>query len=320
MVRIVVGIGVTAIVPIVLASQVTGCRAQDDFVPHKDEFLEVAQRLEESQGRSHFLSNWQVDELQQQLAAGGLRNRQLLELHQELSEHLLRLGDAAGAVEHIEVARNLAPVADASQNELESLHLSRAITFLRQAEIANCIRSHNAQCCIFPLEGGGIHTRRDPTRQAKEIYLQYLEMRPENLGARWLLNIVSMALNEYPHGVPDRFLIPPEAFASDYEVGRFADIAAKLGVDTFNLCGGVIVDDFDGDHLLDIVTSTFDPRGPLTYYRNRTGSFQDASASSHAEDQLGGLNCVAADYDNDGDMDVLILRGAWLNEDGCIRT
>ena len=307
------------LVEVALALLVTGCRTQEDFVPQMDEFLKIAKQLEQSRGKSHFLSKWQVDELKTQLAAGGLRNRQKLQLHQELSEHLLRLGDAAGAIEHIEAAAALAPVAGLGQHEMASLQLARAITYLRQAEISNCIRRHNAQCCIFPLEGGGVHLQSDPTRRAQEIYLQYLQRKPDHLGARWLLNLVSMALKEHPDSVPEQLLIPPAAFASDYDVGRFVDVAPKVGVDTFNLCGGVIVDDFDGDNLLDIVTSTFDPRGPLTYYRNRAGTFEDLSAPSHANDQLGGLNCVAADYDNDGDMDVLVLRGAWLNEEGRIR-
>ena len=319
MVRIGAWIGVMVIAAVILTFLAINRRGDDAFVSQKEEFLVIAKRLEESQGRSHFLSTWQVNALKEKLAESGLYNRQELELHQELSGHLLRLGDASGAVEHIEAAIALEPVAGLGQKQLASLQLSRAITYLRQAEISNCIRRHNAQCCIFPLQGGGIHVQADPTRRAKQIYLDFLEMMPHHMGARWLLNLVSMALKEHPQGIPEQFLIPLAAFESDYEVGRFVDVAANVGVDTFNLCGGVVVDDFDGDNLLDIVTSTFDPRGPLTYYRNRAGSFEDVSVLSHADDQLGGLNCVGADYDNDGDMDVLVLRGAWLNEDGCIR-
>ena len=38
-----------------------------------------------------------------------------------------------------------------------------------------------------------------------------------------------------------------------------------------------------------------------------------------ASEQLGGLNCIGGDYDNDGDVDLLVLRGAWLFDDGQIR-
>ena len=71
---------------------------------------------------------------------------------------------------------------------------------------------------------------------------------------------------------------------------------------------------------LDIVTSTYDPRGPLRYFRRQAdGQFSDDSAASGLAAQLGGLNCIGADYDNDGDNDILVLRGAWLLDDGQIR-
>ena len=320
MIKIGAGISVLVIVSVLALLAINHRRANDGFVSQKSQFLKIAKRLGKSKSRGNFLSTWQVDAFKRKLATSGLLSRQKVDLHRELSWHLLRVGDAQGAVEHIETAVALLPaVTDADKELLATLYLAQATTYLRQAEIANCIRRHNAQCCIFPLRGGGVHVQADPTRRAREIYLEYLKLRPDDLGARWLLNLVSMALQDHPRGVPKPFLIPPEAFESDYDVGRFVDIAANVGVDTFNLCGGVVVDDFDGDNLLDIITSTFDPRGPLTYYRNRGDRFEDASVLSHADDQLGGLNCVAADYDNDGDMDVLVLRGAWLNEDGRIR-
>ena len=129
-----------------------------------------------------------------------------------------------------------------------------------------------------------------------------------------------MAIGDYPQAVPETYRIPPTAFRSEFDIKRFEDVAPELGVDTQNLCGGAIVDDFDGDGKLDIVTSTYDPRGPLRYFRRQAGGpFHDDSAASGVETQLGGLNCIAADYDNDGDNDILVLRGAWLLDDGQIR-
>ena len=113
-----------------------------------------------------------------------------------------------------------------------------------------------------------------------------------------------------PDDVPPDFLIPPSAFASDHDIKRFPDIAQRLGIDTFNQCGGAILEDFDNDGLLDIVTSTFDPEGSLTYYHNSgDGTFEDRSGVSRLDDQLGGLNTLAADYNNDGYRDILVLRG-----------
>ncbi len=46
------------------------------------------------------------------------------------------------------------------------------------------------------------------------------------------------------------------------------------------------------------------------------GGFEDRTAEAGLTGILGGLNLVQADYDNDGDIDLLILRGAWLEAAG----
>ncbi len=51
----------------------------------------------------------------------------------------------------------------------------------------------------------------------------------------------------------------------------------------------------------------------------RVAAVRVSSTPSRIDDQLGGLNCVGGDYNNDGFVDVLILRGAWLFDDGRIR-
>ena len=129
-----------------------------------------------------------------------------------------------------------------------------------------------------------------------------------------------MALTEYPAGVPVEFRIPCTTFDSSHDIGRFTNIAPALNIHTFNGAGGVVAEDFDNDGDMDIVTTTMDPDGPASYYRNTgTGRFENLSAASRIDDQLGGLNCTQADYDGDGDMDVLVLRGGWLLDDGHIR-
>ena len=87
-----------------------------------------------------------------------------------------------------------------------------------------------------------------------------------------------------------------------------------------SLAGGSIVDDFDNDGLLDIMTSTWDPCGSMAYYRNDgNGSFSDHTSRAGLSGQLGGLNMVQADYNNDGWMDALVMRGGWMRENGRIR-
>ncbi len=284
-----------------------------------NEFTAVARALEE--GNNAYFGRAQRERLQGKLDAPGLSAAQTIKIHLLLAYHGVRLGDLPAAHDHIATAFAAARAqADFPDDRWPSLYRLRALINLRQAELNNCVERHNAECCLVPLARGGIHTVKAPARQARADYLEYLRRRPEDLAVRWLLNLAVMALGEYPAGVPQRYLIPPRAFISERSFTRFVDVAPQLGIDTNNLCGGVVVEDFDGDGWLDIVTSTFDPRGHMVCYRNRgNGRFEDHSIAAGFTDQLGGLNVVSADFDNDGDVDVLVLRGAWLGHDGQIR-
>jgi tetratricopeptide (TPR) repeat protein len=141
---------------------------------------------------------------------------------------------------------------------------------------------------------------------------EYLRGRPEDLEVRWLLNMAHVVGGGYPSRVPARFVIAPSAFASTEDVGRFVDVAAASGVRSLSSAGGVVVDDFDGDGELEILTSNFESCGPMQLFRRGPdGRFADRAAAAGLADQLGGLNLLQADYDNNGCTDVLVLRGGW---------
>lgn len=285
--------------------------------PQKPEFMRIADQL--YGGVNRYLGQAQIDLLRE-----GLKRTDLTmgERRNWWSNLVLRLLEAGRVEEAVAEAENLIQFAEDSPNfpNMPNLYRLRGLAYLRQAEIQNCVVRHNRECCIFPLSGGGLHTVREPADKARTDFERHLESNPNDLTGRWLLNIVMMALGEYPDNVPERYRLPPEAFASEHDVGRFTDIAPQLGLDSLDMCGGVIIEDFDGDGWLDVLSSTYDPRGPLKFFHNNgDGTFEDRAEASHADDQFGGLNIVAADYDNDGDPDVLILRGAWLFDDGQIR-
>ena len=287
--------------------------------PQQDEFLKIAEQLEQSQ--NPFLGREQIAVLERKLGNPRLPMAAVAQLQNQLWQHYLRVGDLDNARQSIEHLATMAAMHPHLPTEVQArIHQKRALTFLRQAEVYNCINKHNRDCCIFPLQAGGVHSEKAPAREARRSLLDKLKLQPDDLEAAWLLNLVSMAIGDYPQAVPETYRIPPTAFRSEFDIKRFEDVAPELGVDTQNLCGGAIVDDFDGDGKLDIVTSTYDPRGPLRYFRRQAGGpFRDDSAASGLETQRGGLNCIGADYDNDGDNDILVLRGAWLLDDGQIR-
>ncbi len=288
--------------------------AQDDTIMR--EFIEIAAGL--TPGENSYLGRAELERLRKTLTGGPVPGTGRIVLLTRFASELLETGSEAEAVSALEEALALAE-RTRSHKLKPTLYASLGLAYLRLAEVRNCIERHNGECCIFPLEGGAVHSNKEPGRKARRYLELYLETDPASLQGRWLLNIAAMALGEYPGGVAGDYLIPPEAFESEHDIGRFPDIAPELGVDTFNLAGGVIVEDMDSDGYLDIVTSTFDPWGPLTHYRNLGGTFEDRSEESRTAEQLGGLNTISADYDSDGDADVLVLRGAWLFDDGRIR-
>ncbi|HEY2156264.1 MAG TPA: FG-GAP-like repeat-containing protein, partial [Isosphaeraceae bacterium] len=97
-------------------------------------------------------------------------------------------------------------------------------------------------------------------------------------------------------------------------VGRFENVATLVGLVARgpDLAGGCIFDDFNGDGRPDVLTSAFDVAHGATLFVNKgDGTFEDRSSDSGLDDQVYALNVSRADFDNDGDLDLLLLRGAW---------
>jgi FG-GAP-like repeat len=123
-----------------------------------------------------------------------------------------------------------------------------------------------------------------------------------------------MTVGGYPSNVPPSWLLPGlDKDTSAVKVNSFRDIAGGLGLaGSKNLAGGVIVDDFDNDGYLDIITSDWDPGNGMHYYKNNAnGSFTDLSLQSGLSKILGAFNLLQVDYNNDGLTDIFILRGGW---------
>ncbi|MDX1909075.1 MAG: CRTAC1 family protein [Bacteroidia bacterium] len=192
-----------------------------------------------------------------------------------------------------------------------------ALAWLRQGELTNCINNHSSESCIIPIAGGGIHQDQAGSSHAVELYIRILEAFPEDLQSRWLLNVAYMTLGQYPAGVPERWRIPESIFASEHVIKRFPDVAGDLGVDVNELAGGVCLDDFNGDGFNDIFATSYGLTGQARLFlSNGDGSFTEKTEEAGIRGLTGGLNCIHADYDNDGLTDVFILRGAWFGNAG----
>ena len=201
-----------------------------------------------------------------------------------------------------------------ARDERYTVAYYQGVTALRIGENDNCIMCRGESSCILPISPAAVHTNPEGSRRAIMHFTEYLERFPDDLEVRWLLNLAHMTLGEHPQKVNPRYLISLDRFRnSEFDIGRFRDVGHLVGVNRFNQAGGAIMEDFDHDGLLDIVTTTWAAAGTMAFYRNNgEGSFDDETREAGLSAQMGGLYCVQTDFNNDGFRDVLIVRGAWL--------
>ena len=110
----------------------------------------------------------------------------------------------------------------------------------------------------------------------------------------------------------------------------FSDITKAVGIDFVHewgaggkkfmpetVGGGGALADFDGDGRLDVyfVNQAAMPGARLAerpvnrlYLQREDGTFRDAGAASGADDPSFGMGCAVADYDGDGDADILVCN------------
>ena len=213
------------------------------------------------------------------------------------------------------LAKEVSPgLADHNQYLLQ-FHV--ALSHLRIGEQENCVENHTSASCIFPIQPEGAHRLTRGSESAVSVLELALRQFPDDLAMRWLLNLAYMTLGGYPDEVPEDWLIPESFWASEVAIEPFPEVAAPAGLDVNALAGGVVADDLNGDGLLDILVTSWGLEDPPHYLENQgNGQFKDKTQEAGLQHLPGGLNMVSADYDNDGDVDIFVLRGAWLGSEG----
>ncbi|MFM6951602.1 MAG: FG-GAP-like repeat-containing protein, partial [Bacteroidota bacterium] len=186
-----------------------------------------------------------------------------------------------------------------------------AVAYLRMGENDNCIANHNSASCIVPLKPKAFHKNTKGSLTAIEFYTQILRVYPSDYQSKWLMNIAYMTLGKYPAEVPKAHFI--DFSALDEKVTGFVpleNLAIELGVDVNGLAGAAIIEDFNNDGFMDIFCSSyglFDD--PNLFMSDGKGGYNDETAKAMLTGISGGLNAKQADFNNDGLVDILVLRG-----------
>jgi hypothetical protein len=285
--------------------------------------LSMAERLEKLAQKANPVNNIFLNaeraKLLQAEVAKATEPQQLQGLRFSLACELLDSGQNTEALQQFEAVEQALKISNQEvfRRNWGKLKHKEALCWMRIGEMTNCLADHNPESCLAPIQGRGVHQFQDGSRNAIRILSEILERTPDDLAARWLLNIASMTVGDYPDKVPARWLVPPSAFASEYDIQRFPEVAGSLGLDPMKRSGGSILEDFDGDGNLDVMCSSIGHREQLRmYHNNGDGSFTERTTEAGLLGEVGGLNLIQADYNNDGFPDVLVLRGAWLGDEG----
>jgi tetratricopeptide (TPR) repeat protein len=234
----------------------------------------------------------------------------VVEAHVALAQLHAYTGDMALSIAEYEKAYQLA--LKSSPGSLQDLDQALGAAYVHKAEMAGGVYTQPGDRCLLSTRTSPPLTSSGDFAKGERHLLSLLDKKPDDLEIKWLLNAAHMATGGYPARVPARHLIPTASFASGEDVGRFTDVAEAAGVRSFSLAGGVVVDDFDNDGRLDIMTSSSNSCAPLQFFRRgEDGTFTDRAAAAGLAGQMGGLNLNQVDYNNDGWLDLLVMRGGW---------
>jgi hypothetical protein len=262
--------------------------------------------------------------LEQIPSAAGMQKNQLLFNY---GNELMRSGRTEEAIEVIgevlKAANQLNPETSSKNQQkafiIYTVKKQLALAYMRKAEQDNCINNHTNESCIMPFSKKAQHLQREGSENAIQLLTELLDTNPYDYDCQYLLNVAHMTLGQYPDGVPEAYRIPEKYFQFSKDFPKFSDVAMDLGVDVNEMAGGTCIDDFNNDGYLDIFASSWGFENQIRFFENdKSGGFIEKTSSTGLTGVTGGLNLRHADYDNDGDLDLLVLRGAWLEENGNI--
>lgn len=190
------------------------------------------------------------------------------------------------------------------------------LAYQRLGEVVNCANHHTNESCILPISAKGAHVEEMGSTKAIAYYQKCLEIYPEESLTRWLITICNQTLAGKYTDTLGKILVDLTVFDKPYPNGAFKDISADLGISDFGYLGGIVIEDFNNDGMLDIFVTSYMLDDNVKLYQNTGTGFEDVTDKAGLTGITGGVNVVQADYNNDGFADIFVMRGGWLEERG----
>ena len=156
---------------------------------------------------------------------------QALWVYRQLAFVALYEGDHDEAAAWLERSLELSRTPGVPTSVRANMMALLGINALRRGEKENCLGCVGPSSCIFPIAREAVHTQPvGLARGGRAGSPRISTSGPATCAIRWLLNIAAMTLGEYPEKVPPRYLIPLDPFRSKLDLGRFENVATRVGL------------------------------------------------------------------------------------------
>ena len=283
----------------------------------RDHFSELTSSPDKFSGSNPFLPNIPelIDHWKKEIKETKEPDKRFF-LKLKLIDELTRCNKNAEALALIQETEGLLElsVPELDRNRVErNLRFFKALTLFRIDERKCCYDDFRSNSCIFPIIEKEYLFTTGNIKKANEIWGELLREQPWDYRNKWMFNLSNHLIgNETERKLRSVF---PQKLGNGSTPGDIetSNISNKMNLHCEGLAGGVIVEDFDQNGLQDVFrTSWYFDHNCQLLLQTEPGRFSEQTGQFMLDGEVGGLNCVSTDYNNDGYVDILILRGGWL--------